>query len=52
MLQDLDSGRPMEIDDLVGSVKEVGRLTDTLTPTRDTVLALGEMRARTTGLYS
>jgi hypothetical protein len=41
MLQDLDAGRPMEIDALVGSVQELGRITDTPTPTIDTVLALG-----------
>jgi len=50
MLQDLDSGRPMEIDAVVGSVKELGRLTETPTPTLDTVLALVQLRARTAGL--
>jgi 2-dehydropantoate 2-reductase len=52
MLQDLDQGRPMEIDALVGSVQELGRVTDTPTPTIDTVLALTKLRARTSGLYS
>ncbi|MDB4122030.1 MAG: 2-dehydropantoate 2-reductase [Octadecabacter sp.] len=52
MLQDLDQGRPMEIDALVGSVKELGRVTDTQTPTIDTVLALIALRAKTAGLYS
>jgi 2-dehydropantoate 2-reductase len=47
MLQDLDAGRPMEIEALVGSVAELGRLTDTLTPTIDTVLALIRLRAAT-----
>jgi 2-dehydropantoate 2-reductase len=51
MLQDLDAGRPMEIDALVSSVQELGRLTDTPTPTIDTVLALVRLRARTAGLY-
>jgi 2-dehydropantoate 2-reductase len=51
MLQDLESGRPMEIDALVTSVQELGRLTDTPTPTIDTVLALVRLRARTAGLY-
>jgi len=51
MLQDLDAGRPMEIDALVGSVKELGRLTDTATPTLDSVLALVQLRARMAGLY-
>jgi 2-dehydropantoate 2-reductase len=51
MLQDLDAGRPMEIDALVRSVQELGRLTGTPTPTIDTVLALVALRARVAGLY-
>jgi len=51
MLQDLDQGRPMEIDALVGSVQELGRITGTATPTIDTVLALVQLRARSAGLY-
>lgn len=51
MLQDLDAGRPMEIDALVAAVAELGRLTETPTPTIDTVLALVRLRARSAGLY-
>ncbi|WP_299649469.1 2-dehydropantoate 2-reductase [uncultured Tateyamaria sp.] len=51
MLQDLDQGRPMEIDALVGSVQELGRVTDTPTPTINTVLALIKLRGRSAGLY-
>ncbi len=51
MLQDLEAGRPMEIDALVGSVQELGRLTETPTPTIDTVLALIALRGRVAGLY-
>ena len=51
MLQDLDAGRPMEIDALLGSVQELGRVTETATPTIDTVLALVTLRARSAGLY-
>lgn len=51
MLQDLDQGRPMEIDALVGSVQELGRITGTPTPTIDTVLALIKLRGKTAGLY-
>ena len=51
MLQDLDQGRPMEIDALVGSVRELGQITGTPTPTIDTVLALVQLRARIAGLY-
>ena len=52
MLQDLDQGRPMEIDALVASVQELGRVTGVTTPTIDTVLGLIRLRARTAGLYS
>jgi 2-dehydropantoate 2-reductase len=52
MLQDLDAGRPMEIDALLGSVQELGRVTQTATPTIDTVLALVQLRGRVAGLYS
>lgn len=51
MLQDLDAGRPMEIDALIGSVQELGRITGTATPTIDTVLALVALRGRVSGLY-
>ncbi len=51
MLQDLDQGRPMEIDALVGSVQELGRVTDTPTPTIDAVFALVALRGRVAGLY-
>ena len=51
MLQDLDAGRPMEIDALLGSVQELGRVTATATPTIDTVLALVQLRGRVAGLY-
>jgi len=51
MWQDLDLGRPMEIDALVGAVQELGHLTGTPTPTIDTVLSLVQLRARTAGLY-
>ena len=51
MLQDLLAGRPMEIDALVASVQELGRLTETPTPTIDTVLALVGLRGKVAGLY-
>ena len=52
MLQDLELGRPMEIDALVTAVQEMGRLTETPTPTIDAVLALVQQRARQAGCYS
>ena len=47
MLQDLELGRPMEIDALVTAVQELGRLTGCPTPTIDTVLGLVRLRAAT-----
>lgn len=51
MWQDLDLGRPMEIDALVSSVQELGHLTGIATPTIDTVASLVKLRARVAGLY-
>ncbi|MBW7967011.1 2-dehydropantoate 2-reductase [Bradyrhizobium sp. BR 10261] len=51
MLQDLERGRPMEIDPLVTVVQEMGRLTRIPTPALDSVLAMVTQRARIAGLY-
>ncbi|MGE5538730.1 MAG: 2-dehydropantoate 2-reductase [Gemmatimonas sp.] len=51
MLQDLERGRPMEIDALVTAVQEMGRLVEVPTPTVDLVLGLVQQRARAAGLY-
>ncbi len=51
MLQDLDQGRPMEIEALVGAVVELGRLVGVATPTIDLVYALVVRRAREAGCY-
>jgi 2-dehydropantoate 2-reductase len=51
MLQDLERGRPMEINPLVTVVQEMGRLTGIATPAIDSVLALVAQRARIAGLY-
>jgi 2-dehydropantoate 2-reductase len=45
MLQDLERGRSLEIDALVGAVQELGRLTGVNTPMIDAVLALITERA-------
>jgi len=47
MLQDIEAGRAPEIDALVGSVVELGRLTDTPTPHIDTVYALVKLLGKT-----
>ena len=51
MLQDLERGRPMEIDALLGAVVELGAMTGHPMPTCDTVLALVRERARQAGCY-
>ncbi|MCZ6605149.1 MAG: 2-dehydropantoate 2-reductase, partial [Alphaproteobacteria bacterium] len=51
MLQDLERGRPMEIDALVTAVTELGNLVGIDTPTIDTVLALVVQKARLAGCY-
>jgi 2-dehydropantoate 2-reductase len=50
MLQDLEAGRPMEIEALVGSVAELGRIVNLPTPTIDTVLAMVRLRAKVADL--
>jgi len=47
MLQDVEAGRAPEVDALVGSVVEMGRLTDTPTPHIDAVFALTKLLAWT-----
>jgi 2-dehydropantoate 2-reductase len=44
MLQDLEAGRPLELDALVASVAEMGRLVDVPTPMIDAVLALVRLK--------
>ncbi|MSO71490.1 MAG: 2-dehydropantoate 2-reductase [Alphaproteobacteria bacterium] len=46
MLQDLERGRPMEIEALLGVVVEMARLAGVATPTLDMILALVRTRAR------
>lgn len=51
MLQDLERGRPLEIDAVVTAVQELARLVEVATPTIDAVSALVRQRARAAGLY-
>jgi len=51
MLQDLERGRPMEIDALLGVVVEFAELTGLPAPTCRTVLHLVRARARAAGCY-
>jgi 2-dehydropantoate 2-reductase len=43
MLQDVEAGRALETDALLGSVIELGRMTDTATPHLDAVFALTKL---------
>ena len=52
LLQDLERGRPMEIDPIAGAVAEMGRLTGTKTPWIDAMYALIRLLAETTGAYA
>jgi 2-dehydropantoate 2-reductase len=47
MLQDVEAGRALELEALVGSVVEVARLTDTPTPHIDAIYACASLLART-----
>lgn len=51
MLQDLEQGRAMEIDALLGAVVEMGDLLGIETPILDVILALVVQRARLVGAY-
>ncbi|RJS27278.1 oxidoreductase [Corallococcus sp. H22C18031201] len=51
MLQDLERGRPMEIDALLGAVVELGHLVGKPLPTAELVLTLVRERARAAGCY-
>jgi 2-dehydropantoate 2-reductase len=46
MLQDVEAGRTLEVDALLGSVVELARLTETPTPHLDTVYALTKLLAK------
>jgi 2-dehydropantoate 2-reductase len=47
MLQDVEAGRALELEALVGSVRELGRITGTATPTIDAVYALAGLLGKT-----
>ncbi|CAH2405654.1 2-dehydropantoate 2-reductase [Mesorhizobium ventifaucium] len=51
MLQDVDKGRPIELDALLTSVQEMGRLAGIETPFIDSVLGLAQQMGRVKGLY-
>jgi len=51
MLQDLEKGRIIELDALLGAVQEMARMVDVETPHIDTVLAITEQMGRVAGVY-
>ena len=51
MLQDLERGRPVELDALLTAVIELGQLVGVKTPYCDTIFALARQRAQVAGCY-
>ena len=51
MLQDVEAGRAVELDALVGAVRELGQLTGVPTPFTDALLGMARLQARQLGLY-
>ncbi len=51
MLQDMEAGKPVELDALLGAVRELGQRTGVATPLLDALLALARLQARMKGLY-
>jgi 2-dehydropantoate 2-reductase len=51
MLQDVESGRPLELDALVGVVREMGQRLGVATPMIDALFGLTRLFGRVRGLY-
>ena len=51
MLQDVEAGKPLELDALVTAVCELGQLTGVATPFTDALLGLSRLQAQVRGLY-
>ncbi len=51
MLQDVEAGKPVELDALVAVVREIGTLVGEPTPAIDALLGLARLHARVRGLY-
>ncbi|WP_020178647.1 2-dehydropantoate 2-reductase [Methylopila sp. M107] len=51
MLQDLEAGKPIELDALLSAVQEMGQLVDVPTPYIDAVLALAKQMGRSFDVY-
>ncbi len=51
MLQDVEAGKPVELDALVGAVRELALMTGTPAPFTDALMGLARLHARGRGLY-
>jgi 2-dehydropantoate 2-reductase len=51
MLQDVEAGKPLELDALVTVVVEIAQQLEVATPQIETLLGLSRVKARVTGLY-
>jgi 2-dehydropantoate 2-reductase len=51
MLQDAEAGRPLELDAIVGAVREIGQRLGQPTPNVNALFGLTRLFARTKGLY-
>ena len=51
MLQDVEAGKPVEIDVLLSAAREIGQLVGERTPQLDALLGLSRLHARMRGLY-
>ncbi len=51
MLQDVEAARPLELDALVGAVREIGQRVGVATPNIDALFGLTRLFARVRGLY-
>lgn len=51
MLQDVEAGRPIELDALVGAVREIGQHLGEATPNMDSLMGLTRLMGQMRGLY-
>lgn len=51
MLQDMEAGRPVEIDSILGAAVEIAAEVGVPTPLLDSVYAMARLRARILGIY-
>jgi 2-dehydropantoate 2-reductase len=51
MLQDVEAGRPIELDGIVSAVHEIGRRVGVATPNIDALLGLARLFGRVHGIY-